>query len=342
MTRKISVFISSAMRELECEREVAKETLLAMNAAPVLFELFPSMSEAPAQAYTDGVQDCDIFVLILWTSLRPAVMAEYHEALRRGKPILVLVKTLAENEERDQALQQFLNQLTGTDATGLAVRLTYRVFRGVADLREALRAAVSTEIAKLYREPVATQSREEMYELGTSIARHSQRRIYLYQSTPSLILGARGYLAAGAEKLACEEGFAKALREWVERNYRNHDKEFVCLFSVDATRRELAELALHNAPHYPQYLDTVREHVQRYKAIEAQSGHRFRLTPVRVPVSGPLMVGDNRFAIWLSGGPDAIAMSQVSEKIADMLVRMLRARTMEPMTERQLLDALAL
>ena len=337
--RKIDIFISSAMRELECEREIAQEVLREMNVNPILFELFPGLSHSPAEAYSDEVQQCDIFILILWKSLRPAVREEYREAVKRSKPILVLVKSLTENEERDPELRDFLRGLAGSDSAQRGVRLVFKSFRGLSELRAAVRDAVSAEIAKFYREPVQTFGREEMYQLGTSIIQHSQRRLHVYQNTPSLLFGARDYLAPEGRKLAYEKEFLDSLEAWIERNYRNADSEFTCLFSLDATRKELTDQHLMTNV---DYLASVSERVRRCKDIEAQSGYRFRISLVHAPVSGPLIVGDSRFAIWLSGGTDAVAISQQNEKISDILVRMVRGHTREQLTASQMLAMLGL
>lgn len=37
-----------------------------------------------------------------------------------------------------------------------------------------------------------------------------------------------------------------------------------------------------------------------------------------------MIVGDNRYAIWILGGEDAVSISQENEKIAFILIRMLK------------------
>ena len=66
--RSIKVFISSAIAELENDREIAFETLRDMNVSPVLFELFPAISQSPLEGCLDEVRSSDIFVMLLWKS----------------------------------------------------------------------------------------------------------------------------------------------------------------------------------------------------------------------------------------------------------------------------------
>ncbi len=270
--RSIKGFISSASEELEYDREVACESLREMNVSPVLFEVFPAMSQSPLESCLDEVRNSDIFVMLLWKSLRPAVHEEYTEAVRRGKPILVLVKSLNENEERDAGLKEFLAGLSAGSQTHLVRRVTWKHYRRLADLRGAVRDSIATEIAKFYKEPIHTLTREEMYELGTSIVRHAQKRLYLFQRTPSLVLGARDYLAQDATKYAHEREFADALHAWMTDNYRAVDREFLCLFSPEATKREMRLTGLQQ--HAP-YVSAVRKRNRTRK--EHRRGQRISL-----------------------------------------------------------------
>ena len=83
----IRVFVSSAMRELEYEREAAEDALKKLRFDPWLFEFLPAMNASPSTPYLDAVRDCDVFVLILGQSLRPAVRREYEEAVRTLKSL---------------------------------------------------------------------------------------------------------------------------------------------------------------------------------------------------------------------------------------------------------------
>lgn len=339
--KQISVFISSAIRdgELEYDRQIAEQTLKDMNLIPSLFEVFPAMSYSTSQSCREEAGSCDIFLMLLWKSFRPNVKEELAEAVKRNKPILILVKSLIDNEKREDDLESFINGLQSDSPEHSPLRLTYKPYRKVDELRAAVRDSVAAEIAKFYKEPIYTMARDEMYELGTFIIQHARRRLYLFQRTPSLILGARNYLDDDAQKYTYEKEFKDVLTVWIQHNYNLLDKEFLYLFSCVDTQQEIkAEKLNKNA----NYLSDVKKQVQWLKKIEEISGHRFRINMLDVPVSGPLIVGDNRYAIWILGKDQAISVSQENKGICDFLARMLNSYSQEHMNIQHILSALGL
>lgn len=333
LNRQISVFISSDMTEHEYDREIAEEVLTDMIFNPILFELFPAMNMSPSESYTEGVRDCDIFLLLLWKSLSSGVLEEYNEAVKRSKPILMLVKSLAGNEKRTPELTTFLKKFAPNSRERPPRRVTYHKYRSVAELKTAVRESVAAEIAKFYREPVYTMARNEMYELGTSIIQYAQRRLYVFQRTPSLILGARPYIADDSKKYAYEREFADVLKKWIGANYELADKEFVYLFSAKATEKEIRGEPLE---------ERVKDNVGRLKEIEVESGHRFRIETLDVPMSGPLIVGDNRYAIWILGEDQAVSISQENKGISDILVMILNSYSQKHLNNEEMLSVLGL
>lgn len=333
LNRQISVFISSDMTEHEYDREIAEEVLTDMIFNPILFELFPAMNMSPSESYTEGVRDCDIFLLLLWKSLSSGVLEEYNEAVKRSKPILMLVKSLAGNEKRTPELTTFLKKFDPNSRERPPRRVTYHKYRSVAELKTAVRESVAAEIAKFYREPVYTMARNEMYELGTSIIQYAQRRLYVFQRTPSLILGARPYIADDSKKYAYEREFADVLKKWIGANYKLADKEFVYLFSAKATKKEIQGEPLE---------ERVKDNVRRLKEIEVESGRRFRIETLDVPMSGPLIVGDNRYAIWVLGEDQAVSISQENKGISDILVMILNSYSQKHLSNEEMLSVLGM
>lgn len=333
LNRQISVFISSDMTEHEYDREIAEEVLTDMIFNPILFELFPAMNMSPSESYTEGVRDCDIFLLLLWKSLSSGVLEEYNEAVKRSKPILMLVKSLAGNEKRTPELTTFLKKFTPNSRERPPRRVTYHKYRSVAELKTAVRDSVAAEIAKFYRKPVYTMARNEMYELGTSIIQYAQRRLYVFQRTPSLILGARPYTADDSKKYAYEKEFADVLQKWIGANYELADKEFVYLFSAKATEKEIRGEPLE---------ERVKDNVRRLKEIEVESGRKFRIEMLDVPMSGPLIVGDNRYAIWVLGEDQAVSISQENKGISDILVMILNSYSQKRLSNEEMLSVLGL
>lgn len=338
LIRGINVFISSDMTELEYDREIAQEALKDINVNPILFEVFPAMSESPSDSYREEVGNCDIFLMLLWKSFRHAVKEEYAEAVRRNKPILILVKSLIGNEERDPKLKMFLKKLSSDSQRQLTRRVIYKNYRKVKELRTAIQNSVAVEIAKFYKEPIYTMARDEMYELGTSIIQYAQNRLYLYERTPSIILGPRDYID-DAKKYIYEKEFVDTLEMWINNNCKHSDKEFLYLFSPEATKQEIQNKQLAENTNY---LEVVKNKVQKLKTIEAQSGRRFRISAFDVPISGPFIIGDNRYAIWVLGGDRAVSISQENNKICDILVRIFHSYSQENLSSENILSAIGL
>lgn len=339
LNKQISVFISSDMAELEYDREIAEEVLMDMNVNPILFELFPAMNMSPSESWTEEVIDCDIFLLLLWKSISSGVLEEYNEAVKQSKPILMLVKSLAGNEKRTRGLTTFLKKFDPNARKRPPRRVTYHKYRSVAELKTAVRKSVAAEIARFYKKPVFTMARKEMYELGTSIIQFTQRRLYLFQQTPSLILGARPYIEDDSKKYTYEKQFTEVLERWIKDNYNLNDKEFLYLFSPKATEEEIRDKRLKDNA---DYLSIVKRMVYWLKEIEIESGRRFRIAMPDVPISGPLIIGDTRYAIWVLGKDKAVAISQENKGICDILVRILNGYSQKHMSAEDILLALGL
>ena len=88
-----------------------------------------------------------------------------------------------------------------------------------------------------------------------------------------------------------------------------------------------------------QYVGAVEKRIELVKNIEEQSGFRFRVSVMDVPMCGPLIVGDNRYAMWLLGKEDAVSISQENEKICDILVRMLKIHGQKRIRVEDVFDA---
>jgi len=334
----IKVFISSAMYELEYEREVAQEVIESLNFEPRIFEMFASQSNSPFQAYMREVRGCDIFGMILWKSLRRAVLEEYQEAVRMCKPILIFIKALSEDEQREKDLKEFIHQLKGeTTSSSILYRTVFKEYRKVSEFREILRASIVNEVAKFYRTPFSTLSREEMYNIGTDIIRFSQKRLCLIQRTPSLFFGAREYEAPENQKWQYEADFLSALDEWISAAQKDQKRSLLYLYCPQSSLQEIKSVRTEFSG---KFIMKITEKIRQYKKIELNTGKRLRFLPITRPFSGPLAVGDNRFAIWVFGAQDAVAISQSNAKMADVLARMLSAYCSKDMSADAMINQL--
>jgi Domain of unknown function (DUF4062) len=321
MNKQISVFISSSMSELENEREIVEQALRELNVNPTLFELFPAMSGSPVTAYVREVEQCDVYILILWKLFSKPVQKEFEVAVRANKPILVFRKTLKENEIASEDLKEFFKAQTSFDGmTEVAQRVTFKDFRRLAELSIAVKSSIALELGKFYQEPIFTLSRQEMYELGRSIVKSAQKRLFIVQNSSSLILGARDYMIDEEEKSGYDKEFTDAVNSWIDENKINKNVEFLHLFSLQSTKEEIEKL---NLPRTHPFIKKVRSRIERFKEIEKISRGRFRFNALKMPFSGPMIIGDSWYAIWIVGGETAFAISQDSPRFCGTLARIL-------------------
>ena len=129
------------------------------------------------------------------------------------------------------------------------------------------------------------------------------------------------------------------METWIQDNYPLKDKEFLYLFSPQATKKEIQSKRLADDA---RYLSSIGNRLRRLEETEAQSGRRFRIAALDVPVSGPLIVGDNRYAIWVLGGDHAVSISQENKRTCDILVRILKSYSQEKLSTKDVLSALDL
>lgn len=333
---RIKIFISSVMDELEYEREVACRVIKDLNLEPSMFEIFPSISKKPNKAYIDEVRNCDIFMIIMWRKLSKPVKEEYLEAVRMNKPILMFVKALKGTEKRDQNLDIFLGKIENRKfgETGYEVYPSvYDTYRSLADFKDALKNAVINEISKFYQSPQATSTREEMYELGTDIIKFAQKRLYVTQRTPSLFFGPREYNAPDSERIHYEKEFYDALGKWIDSTIDDIKREGMYLYPASVTKTEMEEYGLESR---------TEKAITYYKEKEKESRYRFRISSVVGEYSGPVIVGDNRFAIWIAGENKALCISQTNEKVADAIIRIFKQVGSKRKTVDELLEELHL
>lgn len=141
--------------------------------------------------------------------------------------------------------------------------------------------------------------------------------MFIYEKTPCLFLGSRNYLSSESEKIPYEQEYRNSIVEWIDTNLSKTYTEFLYLFSVDKTRLELSQYK-NDVP----YIESVKKHIKKYKEIENKSGLRFSFLPIKVTISGFMVVGDIYYAMWFLG--ESITLSQRNEKISNEIVSLLK------------------
>jgi hypothetical protein len=132
--QRLRVFVSSTLQELAEEREAAREAIVRMGLAPVMFEL-GARPHPPRKLYRAYLEQSHVFVGIYWQRygwIAPDETVsglEDEYGLARDHPKLIYLKTPAEREPR---LKQLIHRIQEDD------HASYRPFRTAAELRELL------------------------------------------------------------------------------------------------------------------------------------------------------------------------------------------------------------
>ncbi len=112
-----TVFISSIQRNFGAVREAARKAVESLGMHTLIAETTGASAESPRRALLDQVRDADIFLLLLGSHCgepgetgRSPTEDEYHEAVRRRKPTLVL----KQNVEMDPEQEAFLARTRGS------------------------------------------------------------------------------------------------------------------------------------------------------------------------------------------------------------------------------------
>jgi hypothetical protein len=163
-----SVFVSSVMSGFEGVRSAAADAIEHLDMHPVLAERSAAAPESPRRALLDQAGRADVYLLILGHCYgeeggrgKSPTEEEYDEAVRRGRPILVLVQ----EGELEPAQADFLERIRGAWETGVL----YAKFTDEGDVG----LAVAGALARFERGGV--ESPERAAEQAENLARGDGR-----------------------------------------------------------------------------------------------------------------------------------------------------------------------
>jgi Domain of unknown function (DUF4062) len=166
-----TVFVSSVMSGFEAIRAAAAEGIERLDMHPVIAERTAAAPDSPRRALLDEAGSADVYLLLLGPrygeagpSGRSPTEEEYEEAVRRGRPIIVLVQ----EGELEQAQADFLERIRGSWEVGIL----YSKFGGEGDVALAVAAA----LARFERG--AVESPERAAEQAEQLARGPARGYY--------------------------------------------------------------------------------------------------------------------------------------------------------------------
>lgn len=104
---QMKVFISSVVRGFEQFRAAAKDAVETLDMKPIMSEHFGARAYSSEHACLSEVDQCDVYILILGANYgyepEPGLSVtqqEFHQAVKRRKPILVFIQQTAFDEKQ--------------------------------------------------------------------------------------------------------------------------------------------------------------------------------------------------------------------------------------------------
>lgn len=140
------------MQELDLERIAASEVVFALLLEPVMFESFGARPETPRKAFLEELRNSDIYVGIFGKKYSDATEAEYYEALKDKKDVLLYVKELL-GQKRDADLEKLIKEISGLHV--------YRIFKSLDDLRTGLKEDLVRLLSEKYKKSVRGLEEEQ-------------------------------------------------------------------------------------------------------------------------------------------------------------------------------------
>lgn len=148
--RRLTAFISSKMKELATERQVAKKALAQLQIDAWVFEDDAgARSETIQQAYLSELANCDLYIGVFWKGYGEYTIEEFNFARELGIPTLIYEKRadLDDPVLRDERLQAFLDRISEVESG-----LTIKWFKTHEEFGKYLREDIPGWVADVVRE----------------------------------------------------------------------------------------------------------------------------------------------------------------------------------------------
>lgn len=279
---QIKVFISSAMKELASEREIIEETINSLGMKPIWFESDAGVRNPLAESL-GMVADSDIVLVTIWKKYSEVTNKEHEKAKELNKPIFIMVKTLADDERRDNKLKTFIDRVKD--------RHTYKSFRKLSELKEITIIGIQQIIYDIFLSTIKNLPNKDVQTRINEILQ-SAKELYIFSRTPILLFGPREYLTNN--KIPYEAQGYKITKKLV--NYAKHGIEKFHLIVSSASvieeikkcsdKKKLAMIVLKNLNKY------LQKQTNNFKIV---------CTPVSVDIYSYLtyVIADDIVIIWV-------------------------------------------
>src|SRR2546428_12439511 len=148
--QRLRAFVSSTLQELAEERAAARDAILRVHLAPVLFEL-GARPHPPRDLYRAYLDQSHIFIGVYWQKYGWVAPGEDISGLEDeyrlsgDKPKLIYVKDPA--PDREQGLAELLERIRSDDTA------SYKYFTSLAELRVLIEADLGVLITERFETP---------------------------------------------------------------------------------------------------------------------------------------------------------------------------------------------
>ncbi len=173
----MKVFVSSVIREFEQFRGAARDAVIKAGMQPIVAEdpeLFPAQNQSPQTVCFQGIDDCDVFVLILGhrygdltESSLSAVEEEYWHARFGVKEIKVFVHSV----EREAEQEEFLKRISEWESGHFQ-----NPFSSPEDLKSKIIQALS-EMPKSQGKKVESPSHEGIHDWLICLKKYTEAQL---------------------------------------------------------------------------------------------------------------------------------------------------------------------
>lgn len=125
----------------------------------------------------------------------------------------------------------------------------------------------------------------QMYEEGTRIIKESEVEVIIFQKTPNILVGSRPVDEERCFEQACKDKI---------KEVQETKKKFYILFSPLEIRNYIKE--------HPAERDAIKSRYDDYMAVQSSTRERFKLRGIDGTISGPLVISDKGYMVWIGKG----------------------------------------
>jgi len=188
---------------------------------------------------------------------------------------------------------------------------------------------IISQIEEKKEDVEVTYGLENLYGVGTKNIINANRDLYIFEKTPSLLLGLKPY--KNKMKYRWEEEYVNKLDEWINGMVQDDYKNCIYLFHLSNTKNEIINNDLS---------DVFKRNVIKYKKLENDTGGRFRFNPIETDILGPIVIGDTTVGLWIRGKDDGVCITFTNKNLAQKFKQILVQAVKKYMNDVEIIDAI--